>query len=53
MAVTLAIIAAVQVAIPLWIRPHLIPPDRTVVSGPPFFASAGLSVGTLTRSSPG
>jgi ABC-type transport system involved in multi-copper enzyme maturation permease subunit len=47
MAVTLAIIAAVQVAMPLWVRPHLIPPDRTVVSGPSFFESAGLSVGTL------
>ncbi len=51
MAVTLAIIAAVQVAMPLWVRPHLIPPDRTVVSGPSFFESAGLSVGTLEASS--
>ena len=47
MAITLAIFAAAQVAMPLWIRPHLIPPDRTVVSGPTFFESAGLSVGTL------
>ena len=47
MAITLAIFAAVQVAMPLWIRPHLIPPERTVVSGPTFFESAGLSVGTL------
>jgi hypothetical protein len=47
MAITLAIFAAAQVATPLWIRPHLIPPDRTVVSGPAFFESAGLSVGTL------
>jgi hypothetical protein len=47
MAITLAIFAAVQVAMPLWIRPHLVPPNRTVVSGPTFFESAGLSVGTL------
>jgi hypothetical protein len=30
MAVTLAIFAAAQVAMPLWVRPHLFPPDRTV-----------------------
>ena len=48
MAVTLAIFAAVQVAIPLWVRPHLIPPNRTVVSGPSFFQAASMSVGTLT-----
>ncbi len=47
MAITLAVFAAAQVAMPLWIRPHLIPPERTVVSGPTFFESAGLSVGTL------
>ena len=50
MAVTLAIIVAVQVAIPLWVRPHLIPPDRTVVGGPSFFALASMSVGTLAAS---
>jgi ABC-type transport system involved in multi-copper enzyme maturation permease subunit len=50
MAVTLAIFVAVQVAIPLWVRPHLIPPDRTVVSGPSFFQSAAMSVGTLAAS---
>jgi hypothetical protein len=50
MAVTLAIFAAVQVAVPLWVRPHLLPPDRTVVSGPSFFESASMSVGTLTAS---
>jgi hypothetical protein len=50
MAVTLAIIAAIQIAVPLWVRPHLIPPDRTVVSGPSFFESAAMSVGTLTAS---
>jgi ABC-type transport system involved in multi-copper enzyme maturation permease subunit len=50
MAITLAIFAAVQVAIPLWVRPHLIPPARTVVSGPSFFQAASMSVGTLTAS---
>jgi ABC-2 family transporter protein len=30
MAVTLAIFAALQVAMPLWIRPNLAPPDHTV-----------------------
>jgi hypothetical protein len=50
MAVTLAIIAAIQVAMPLWVRPHLIAPDRTVVSGPSFFEAAALRVGTLTAS---
>ncbi len=32
MAVTLAIFAAVQVVTPLWIRPHLIPPNRTIAT---------------------
>lgn len=32
MAITLVIFAAVQVAMPLWIRPHLFPPDRTITS---------------------
>jgi hypothetical protein len=31
MAVTLAIFAAVQIAMPLWIRPNLFPADRTVI----------------------
>ncbi len=47
MAVTLALFAAVQVVTPLWVRPHLIPPDRTVVSGPSFFQAAAMSMGTL------
>ena len=34
MAVTLALLAAVQIAVPLWVRPHLIPPtDQTVAVG--------------------
>lgn len=32
MAVTLAIFAAVQVVVPLWVRPHLLPPDHTIVT---------------------
>ncbi len=32
MAVTLAIFAAVQVAMPLWVRPHLIPPGQTIAT---------------------
>ena len=31
MAVTLAIFAALQLAMPLWMRPHLAPPDHTVI----------------------
>jgi hypothetical protein len=31
MAVTLAIFAALQVAMPLWVRPNLAPPDRMVI----------------------
>ena len=50
MALTLAVVAAVQVAMPVWVRPHLIPPDRTVVGGMAFFASASVSVGTLQAS---
>jgi len=32
MALTLAIFAAIQVAMPLWIRPHFVPPHRTDIS---------------------
>jgi hypothetical protein len=32
MAVTLAVFAALQIAMPLWIRPHFAPADRTVIS---------------------
>jgi hypothetical protein len=32
MAVTLAVFAALQVAMPLWIRPHFAPADRTVIA---------------------
>ena len=50
MAVTLAVFAAVQIAIPLAVRPHLLPPSRAVVSGPSFFQAAAMSIGTLTAS---
>jgi hypothetical protein len=32
MALTLAIFAAIQVAMPLWVRPHLMPPDQTIAT---------------------
>ncbi|MGD0700400.1 MAG: ABC transporter permease subunit [Trebonia sp.] len=32
MALTLAIFAAVQVVMPLWVRPHLMPADQTIAS---------------------
>ena len=44
MAVTLAIFAAAQIAMPLWVRPHLIPPDRTIAT----IESAELDFGNLT-----
>ncbi len=44
MAVTLAIFAAAQIAMPLWVRPHVIPPDRTIAT----IASAQLNFGNLT-----
>ncbi len=47
-AVTLAIFAAVQVAMPLWVRPHLIPPDRSVVAGPLLVEAARVNLGNLT-----
>ncbi len=44
MAVTLAIFAAAQLAMPLWVRPHLIPPDHTVAT----IESVDLDFGNLT-----
>jgi hypothetical protein len=32
MAITLAIFAAAQLAMPLWIRPHLVPPSHTIAA---------------------
>jgi hypothetical protein len=46
MAVTLAIFAALQVAMPLWIRPHFVPPHHTAIS----IASSGYLAG---QSGPG
>jgi hypothetical protein len=44
MAVTLAIFAALQVAMPLWVRPHLVPPDRTTAQ----MQSVDLAFGQVT-----
>ena len=44
MAVTLAIFAAAQLAMPLGVRPHLIPPDRTIAT----IESVDLDFGSLT-----
>ena len=44
MAVTLAIFAAVQIAMPLWIRPYLIPPSRTTAT---FASVQAVDIGTL------
>jgi hypothetical protein len=44
MAITLAIFAAVQLAMPLWIRPHLVPPSHTTAS----IYAADEAYGTLT-----
>jgi hypothetical protein len=51
MAVTLVIFAAAQVAMPLWVRPHLIPPDRTIAAIGPVPGdnqAVGLDYGNLT-----
>ncbi|MGD0557269.1 MAG: hypothetical protein ABSA93_20095 [Streptosporangiaceae bacterium] len=57
MAVTLVIFAALQVAMPLWIRPNLTPADRTVsVPGQPgaWLLSSGPvnAAGQATSSTP-
>jgi ABC-type transport system involved in multi-copper enzyme maturation permease subunit len=44
MAVTLAIFAAVQIAMPLWIRPYLIPPRHTTAT---FASVQAVDIGTL------
>jgi hypothetical protein len=44
MAITLAIFAAVQLAMPLWVRPHLIPPSHTTAA----IRVADLAYGSLT-----
>jgi hypothetical protein len=44
MAITLAIFAAAQLAMPLWIRSHLVPPSHTTAA----IAAADLQYGTLT-----
>jgi hypothetical protein len=44
MAITLAIFAAAQLAMPLWVRPHLVPPSHTVAA----IDAADLVYGSLT-----
>jgi hypothetical protein len=44
MAITLAIFAAVQLAMPLWVRPHLLPPSHTTAA----IGAADLAYGSLT-----
>jgi hypothetical protein len=44
MAITLAIFAAIQLAMPLWVRPHLIPPSHTIAA----IDTADLAYGSLT-----
>jgi hypothetical protein len=44
MALTLAIFIAAQIAMPIGVRPHLIPPDRTIAT----IESAELNFGSLT-----
>jgi hypothetical protein len=51
MAVTLVIFAAAQVAMPLWVRPHLIAPDRTTAAIGPVpgdSQAVGLDYGNLS-----
>ena len=51
MAVTLAVFAALQVATPLWIRPHFAPADRTLIAANPGNEAGGptgAGGGTLT-----
>jgi hypothetical protein len=44
MAITLAVFAAVQLAMPLWVRPHLVPPSHTTAA----IAAADLAYGDLS-----
>jgi ABC-type transport system involved in multi-copper enzyme maturation permease subunit len=44
MAITLAIFAAAQLAMPLWVRPHLVPPSHTTAS----IWASDLAYGSLT-----
>ena len=57
MAVTLAIFAAVQVATPLWIRPHLLPANRTVAtiaaSQANIFPAGGSTIAVTATAVPG
>ena len=46
MAVTLAIFAVVQVPMPLWVRPNLLPPDQTITT----VDAGNVNFGSLTAS---
>ena len=49
MALTLAVFALVQVAMPLWVRPQMFPPDRTVTTLSSFSSvDVPINGGTLT-----
>jgi hypothetical protein len=49
MAVTLAIFAVLQVGMPLWVRPHLFPPDQTIAALSSFDSvDVPINGGTLT-----
>ena len=50
MAVTLAIYVFVQIAVPLWVRPHLVPPTSTatVISGATLDGISQDNAGTIT-----
>jgi len=53
MAVTLAIFVAVQVVMPLWLRPHIIPPARTIVTAESSQARSPASGGLAASVVPG
>jgi len=49
MALTLAVFAVLQVVMPLWVRPHLFPPDHTITTLSSFAAiNVPIERGTLT-----
>jgi hypothetical protein len=47
MAVTLAVFATVQIAMPLLIRPHLLPPDHAIVAVSSFTGATHMSAGSF------
>jgi hypothetical protein len=57
MAVTLAIFAVIQFATPLWVRPHLLPPSRTIATieaaGANVTPAGGSTIAATATSVPG